>query len=306
MSDHHNLHNDVAISSPKRTRSIMQKFAITTKKSLGQNFLIDNNIIRKIIEAADLNAQHGVVEIGPGIGSLTEQLAMTAKKVVAVEIDRHLIPVLQSTLSSLENVEVVHGDVLQLNLSELLKQHFEPGQNISVVANLPYYITTPIIMKLLEEQLPLDHIVVMIQKEVAERLTASPGSKQYGSLTVAIRYYTEPEIVMTIPKTVFIPQPNVESAVIRLKKRDEPPVKVDDEALFFALVQGSFAQRRKTLVNNLLNANLFDGQEDSKESKKTRIQSLLETVHIEPTRRAETLSIDEFAMLSNEISRLKK
>jgi 16S rRNA (adenine1518-N6/adenine1519-N6)-dimethyltransferase len=284
------------IASPRRTKEIIGKHGFSLKKSLGQNFLIDSNILRKIVGAADLDRSKGALEIGPGIGALTEQLARTAGKVVAVEIDRRLLPILAETLSAYGNVDVVHGDVLKLDLVELFRQHFNDVAQVSVVANLPYYVTTPIIMKLLEERLPLEHIVVMIQREVAERMSAAPGGKEYGSLSIAVQYYCEPELVTIVPASVFVPQPQVDSAVIRLKVREEPPVQVEDEALFFEVVQAAFAQRRKTLANNLLGRFFEKGA-------RAELETLLEGIGIEPSRRGETLSLAEYARLSNALSR---
>lgn len=239
------------ISTPSRTKEIISRHGFSFKKSLGQNFLIDQNILSKIVEAAGLDKDKGALEIGPGIGALTEKLAQTAGVVTAVEIDQRLIPILKEVLEPYENVNVHHGDVLKVDLHELFRQQFADVSKVSVVANLPYYVTTPILMKLLEEKLPLENIVVMIQKEVAERMVAAPGSKDYGSLSIAVQYYSEPKLVCIVPHTVFIPQPNVASAVIRLAVREEPPVRVEDEAFFFEVVQASFAQRRKTIANNL-------------------------------------------------------
>lgn len=283
------------IASPRKTKEIMQKYGFSLKKSLGQNFLIDQNILWNIVSAANLDESKGVLEIGPGIGALTEQLASQAGKVVAIEIDQRLMVILQETLSAYEHVEVIHGDVLKLDLKSIAKEHFAGLKNFSVVANLPYYVTTPIIMKLLEEQLPLENIVVMIQKEVAERLGAKPGGKDYGSLSVAVQFYCEPEIISIVPRTVFIPQPNVDSAVIRLKVRKEPPVSLLNRNHFFDVVQAAFAQRRKTLYNNLLSH--FYGKEN-KEGK-GQLTAILEQCHIDPSRRGETLTIQEFAGISN-------
>lgn len=284
------------ISTPRRTKEIIQRHGFSFKKSLGQNFLIDQNILYKIVEAADLDKETGALEIGPGIGALTEKLAQTANRVTAVEIDQRLIPILQEVLEPYPNVRVHHGDVLKVDLHELFREHFSGVSKVSVVANLPYYVTTPILMKLLEEKLPLDNIVVMIQKEVAVRMAASPGGKDYGSLSIAVQYYSEPKLVCTVPHTVFIPQPNVESAVIRLKVRDKPPVEVDDEKHFFEVVHASFAQRRKTIANNL-KSRYFSGE------GRERLERLLQEAEIEPTRRGETLSIEEYARLSNVLLR---
>lgn len=282
------------IASPKRTKEMIQKHGFTLKKSLGQNFLTDANILSRIVATAKLDESKGVLEIGPGIGSLTQQLAKAAGKVVAVEIDGRLLPILEETLSGYPHAAVVHGDVLKLDLSKLWQEHFADCSKVSVVANLPYYVTTPIIMKLLEEKLPLEYIVVMIQREVAERMSAKPGGKEYGSLSIAVQYYTEPEIATIVPPTVFIPQPNVDSAVIRLKLRETPPVRVEDEALFFEVVHASFAQRRKTLSNNLL-AGIFG------KAAKSDMEAILAEIAIDPSRRGETLSIEEYANLANAI-----
>lgn len=281
------------IATPTRTKEILEKYGFSFKKSLGQNFLIDTNILHNIVAEAGLTKGKGAVEIGPGIGALTEQLGRAAKKVLAIEIDQRLLPILADTLSPYENIEVVHGDVLELDLQALLAEKMADVDKISVVANLPYYVTTPILMKLLEERLPLENIVVMIQKEVADRIAAKPGTKDYGSLSVAAQFYAESEVAMIVPASVFIPRPNVDSAVIRLKVRDRPPVEVDDEDVFFRVVRGSFAQRRKTLLNNLMNS-LF-----RKEQKEAVIQMLAD-IQIDPTRRGETLTLAEFARLANE------
>jgi 16S rRNA (adenine1518-N6/adenine1519-N6)-dimethyltransferase len=279
------------IATPKRTKEIIQKYGIVLKKSLGQNFLIDQNILQKIVTAADLDLTKGALEIGPGIGALTQHLAERAGTVVAVEIDQRLIPILEDTLAPYANATVVHGDVLEVDLKQLFKRRFGEVERVSVVANLPYYVTTPIIMKLLEEKLPLEHIVVMIQKEVAERMAAPPGGKDYGSLSIAVQYYCEPELVTIVPRTVFVPQPGVDSAVIRLKVREKPPVEVADEEFFFEVVQASFTQRRKTIFNNL--ASRFFTKET-----KSELEPILRGCDIEPSRRGETLSIVEYARLS--------
>ncbi|MCU6710864.1 16S rRNA (adenine(1518)-N(6)/adenine(1519)-N(6))-dimethyltransferase RsmA [Paenibacillus sp. J5C_2022] len=278
------------VATPKRTKEIIARHGFSFKKSLGQNFLIDGNVLSAIVAAAELDKTKGALEIGPGIGALTQRLAAEAGKVTAVELDQRLIPILQEVLEGEEHVRVVHGDVLKLDLKELFEQQFSDVSGVSVVANLPYYVTTPILMKLLEERLPLEHIVVMIQKEVAQRMAAKPGGKEYGSLSVAVQYYCETSIVCHVPHTVFIPQPNVDSAVIKLSLRSKPAVEVSDERLFFRIVQASFAQRRKTLANNLT---VVVGKE-----RREALNELLHSLGIEPSRRGETLSLEEFGRLS--------
>jgi 16S rRNA (adenine1518-N6/adenine1519-N6)-dimethyltransferase len=283
------------VATPKNTKNLIQKHGIVLKKSLGQNFLIDQNVLHKIVGAAELSGDKGVLEIGPGIGALTQQLAKTAGRVLAVEIDQRLLPILAETLEPYPHATVVHGDVLKLDLPALIRQHFDGMAGVSVVANLPYYITTPIIMKLLEEKLPLENIVVMIQKEVADRMAARPGGKEYGSLSIAVQFYCEAELVAIVPRTVFVPQPNVDSAVIRLRVRKEPPVHVQDEDFFFEVVQASFVQRRKTIYNNLA-ARFF-----TKETK-PELEALLHSIRIDPIRRGETLSMEEYARLADALS----
>ncbi|MEH6953134.1 MULTISPECIES: 16S rRNA (adenine(1518)-N(6)/adenine(1519)-N(6))-dimethyltransferase RsmA [Neobacillus] len=280
------------IATPVRTKDILKKYGFSFKKSLGQNFLIDTNILKKIVSFADLTQESGAIEIGPGIGALTEQLARTSKKVVAFEIDQRLLPILNDTLSPYPNVKIIHNDVLEADVAEVMKEEFNDMANVMVVANLPYYVTTPIIMKLLEEHLPIRGIVCMLQKEVADRISAKPGTKDYGSLSIAVQYYTEAETVMIVPKTVFVPQPNVDSAVIRLTRREQPAVTVTDESFFFQVTRASFAQRRKTLLNNLT-SQLPEGKQ-----KKEEILQALSASGIDPTRRGETLSLEEFGRLS--------
>ncbi|SHT11954.1 dimethyladenosine transferase [Mycobacteroides abscessus subsp. abscessus] len=281
------------IATPVRTQEILKKFGFSFKKSLGQNFLIDTNILKRIVDHANLTEKSGAIEIGPGIGALTEQLARNSEKVVAFEIDQRLLPILKETLAPYPNTTIIHEDVLKANVKEVIEEQFEGLEDIMVVANLPYYVTTPIIMKLLEEKLPIRGIVCMLQKEVADRIAAKPGGKDYGSLSIAVQYYTEAETVMIVPKTVFMPQPNVDSAVIRLTVRQEPVVKVRNEDFFFQVTRASFAQRRKTILNNLT-SQLPDGK-----AKKDMILQALEKAEIEPARRGETLSIAEFAQLSD-------
>ena len=283
------------IATPIRTRTILEKYGFSFKKSLGQNFLIDTNILNRIVDHANLTENSGVIEIGPGIGALTEQLAKRAKKVVAFEIDQRLLPILRDTLAPYQNVHVIHNDVLKADVNEVINAELNDVADIMVVANLPYYVTTPIIMKILEDHLPVRGIVVMLQKEVADRIAAKPSTKEYGSLSIAIQYYMEAETVMTVPRTVFVPQPNVDSAVIRLTKRDKPAAEVQNEKFFFELIRASFAQRRKTILNNLT-SNLPNGKEN-----KEQIERALAEVEIEPRRRGETLSIEEFAKLSDQL-----
>lgn len=281
------------IATPARTRAILDKYGFSFKKSLGQNFLIDTNILRNIVDHAQLTEESGAIEVGPGIGALTEQLAKRSKKVVAYEIDQRLLPILKETLEPYPHAKIIHQDILKANVKEMLDTEFQDIQDIMLVANLPYYVTTPIIMKILEEKLPLRGVVVMLQKEVAERISAKPGTKEYGSLSIAIQYYTKPEVVMIVPKTVFVPQPNVDSAVIRLTIRETPSVSVKNEEFFFKVTRASFAQRRKTILNNL-SSQLEGGKE-----KKAEIIEALEQANIEPSRRGESLSIEEFAKLSD-------
>jgi 16S rRNA (adenine1518-N6/adenine1519-N6)-dimethyltransferase len=280
------------IATPVRTKQILEKYGFSFKKSLGQNFLVDLNILRNIVKFANLSAESAVIEIGPGIGALTEQLAKQANKVIAFEIDDRLLPILKETLEPYEQVTIIHKDVLKVDLKEVIDRECSPGQDLMVVANLPYYVTTPILMKLITDDLPIRGIVVMLQKEVADRIAAAPGTKNYGSLSIAIQYYMDAETVMTVPKSVFVPQPNVDSAVIRLTKRTSPAVKVKDEKFFFQVVRASFAQRRKTILNNL-------GHNLGTKEQKPLIEQGLKDADIDPQRRGESLSIGEFAKLSD-------
>ncbi|OZM55854.1 16S rRNA (adenine(1518)-N(6)/adenine(1519)-N(6))-dimethyltransferase [Lottiidibacillus patelloidae] len=286
------------ISAPQRTKEIIAKHNFSFKKSLGQNFLIDQNILNNIVSAADLSPDSGVIEIGPGIGSLTERLAKKAKNVVAFEIDQRLIPILEETLEPYENAKVINQDVLEADIHAVIEENFSDGQDIMVVANLPYYVTTPIILKLLNDNLPIRGIVIMIQKEVADRIAAKPSTKEYGSLSIAIQFFAEAETVMTVPHTVFIPKPNVDSAVIKITKRTEPLAIVKDEEFMFEVVRASFAQRRKTIINNLKS---FFGKDE-----KDKVEQALNASGIDPKRRGETLSIEEFAKLSDELHHLLK
>ncbi|MEG0386388.1 16S rRNA (adenine(1518)-N(6)/adenine(1519)-N(6))-dimethyltransferase RsmA [Solibacillus cecembensis] len=281
------------IATPIRTKEILEKYGFSFKKSLGQNFLIDPNILRNIVSHANLTENSGAIEVGPGIGALTEHLARGAKKVVSFEIDQRLLPVLEDTLSPYDNVKIVHSDILKADVVNVIEQEFPGIEDIMVVANLPYYVTTPILMKLLNDRLPIRGFVVMMQKEVADRISAKPGTKAYGSLSIAIQYYMTAEVAMIVPKTVFMPQPNVDSAVIRLIKHDTPPVQVIDEDFLFEVSRASFAQRRKTILNNLQNG-LMNGKQN-----KQKIIEALEQAGIDPSRRGETLTIQEFGQLAD-------
>ncbi|APB30559.1 16S rRNA (adenine(1518)-N(6)/adenine(1519)-N(6))-dimethyltransferase RsmA [Vagococcus teuberi] len=281
------------IATPSRTKEILKKHGFSFKKSLGQNFLTEPNILRKIAEAGDLSKEDGVIEIGPGIGALTEHLARHAGKVLAFEIDQRLIPVLEDTLSPYDNITVVNEDILKADVVAEAKKVFDEEQPIKVVANLPYYITTPIMMHLLMSPLDITTMVVMMQKEVADRMTAKPSTKAYGSLSIAVQFYMEAKLAFIVPKTAFVPQPNVDSAIIKLEKRETPIVDVIDETFFFELTRASFTQRRKTLWNNLTS---HFGKDDQ---TKQWLEKSLEESDIDPKRRGETLSIAEFGKLSN-------
>lgn len=280
------------IATPQRTKEILNKYGFNFKKSLGQNFLIDTNVLRNIVAAANITETSGVIEVGPGIGALTEQLAKKAKKVVSFEIDQRLLPVLEDTLQPYDNIEIIHSDVLKADIKAAIAEHFQDVDDLMVVANLPYYVTTPILMRLLEERLPVRGIVVMIQAEVADRIAAKPGTKEYGALSIAAQYYATAEKVMTVPGSVFIPQPRVDSAVLRLTIREEPAVHVQDESYFFKVFHACFANRRKTILNNLVH-NI------GPKEKKTEIEAALEEAGVDPKRRGETLSLDEFGKLSD-------
>ncbi|MFL2100949.1 16S rRNA (adenine(1518)-N(6)/adenine(1519)-N(6))-dimethyltransferase RsmA [Desemzia sp. FAM 23991] len=281
------------IATPSRTKEILQKHGFSLKKSLGQNFIVEPNILANIVKAAGLDENTNVIEVGPGIGALTEYVARSSKQVVAFEIDDRLIPVLEDTLSPYDNIRVVHQDVLKAHLKEVLAETIDLDERLMVVANLPYYITTPIIMHFLESEMRIDGLVIMMQKEVADRITAAPGSKAYGSLSIAIQYYMEAEIAFIVPKTVFVPQPNVDSAILKLTRRDTPVAEVKNEELFFKLVRAAFVQRRKTIWNNLL---IRYGKTDEVKAELTKG---LEAAGIDPKRRGETISIVEFGKLAD-------
>lgn len=278
---------------------LLEQHQLAPKKSLGQNFLVDRNFLDKIVAAAELDETKGALEIGPGIGALTQVLAQTAKKVAAVEIDGRLVPILQDMFRDRDNVRIVHGDALEVNFPSLFADWFADVPEVSVTANLPYYVTTPIIMKLLESQLPLAHIVVMVQKEVAGRMAALPGTKDYGSLSIAVQYFAETKVITNVPRTVFIPRPNVDSAIIRLTRRKTPPVRVLSEPFLFAVVQASFARRRKTIWNNL--------RQFADQLPHDELLTVLKSCNIDASRRGETLSLAEFAALSDALwNRLHK
>ena len=286
------MSKEKAIATPSKTKTYLDKYQFSFKKSLGQNFIIDVNILKNILNVAGVTKETGVIEIGPGIGALTEQLAIGADYVLAFELDQRLDSILKESLADYENIKIIFQDILKTNLKPFIKEHFKPEQSIKLVANLPYYVTTPIIMQLLMANLPLESITVMIQKEVAERMASLPNSKSYGSLSIAVQYYTEANTAMIVPRTAFMPQPNVDSAVLHLTYRDRPPVDVKDEAFFFNLVKASFAQRRKTLRNNL--KRYFKDQYDNEV-----IETKLNEAQIDGQRRAESLSMKEFARLAN-------
>ncbi len=277
--------------SPKYTKEVLENHGFTFSKSLGQNFLVDGNIVRKICEEGNITKEDNVLEIGPGIGTLTEELSLRAKKVVAIEIDRGLLPILDNTLKNYSNIEIVQGDVLEVDLKRIIEEKFDTG-DIKVVANLPYYITTPIIGRLIEEELEFHSIIVMVQKEVADRIIATPGSKDFSSLSVFVQYYTEPEIILKVPKTVFMPRPKVDSAVLKLKLKKEK-IDLENRELFFKVVKAAFSQRRKTLVNSL----------NSKELgvDKKEIREILKKTNIDPKKRAEDLSVEDFAKISSNL-----
>ncbi|MDD4371384.1 MAG: 16S rRNA (adenine(1518)-N(6)/adenine(1519)-N(6))-dimethyltransferase RsmA [Anaerostipes sp.] len=278
------------LSNPKKTIEIIQKYGFDFQKRFGQNFLIDSHVLEKIIEAANITKDDFVLEIGPGIGTMTQYLAEHAREVMAVEIDGNLIPILEDTLSEYSNVSVLNQDILKVDIGAIAKEKND-GKPIKVVANLPYYITTPIIMGLFESKVPMDSITVMVQKEVASRMQVGPGTKEYGALSLAVQYYAKPYIVANVPPNCFMPRPKVGSAVIRLTKYQEPPVTVKDEKLLFQLIRASFNQRRKTLQNGINNSNL--------NFSKQQVVDALDIMGISPTIRGEALTLEQFAKLSD-------
>ncbi|MBE5965732.1 MAG: 16S rRNA (adenine(1518)-N(6)/adenine(1519)-N(6))-dimethyltransferase RsmA [Lachnospiraceae bacterium] len=285
------------LGNPRNTIEILNKYRFVFQKKFGQNFLIDTHVLDKIIRAAEITKEDFVLEIGPGIGTLTQYLCENAREVAAVEIDKMLIPILSETLSSYSNVTVLNEDILKVDLMALVQEK-NAGRPIKVVANLPYYITTPIIMELFERHVPLDNVTVMVQKEVADRMQARPGSKDYGALSLAVQYYAEPYIVANVPPNCFMPRPNVGSAVIRLTLHKEPVVQVKEEALLFRLIRASFNQRRKTLVNGLNNSSELSFTKDE-------IQKAIQEEGFSENIRGEALTLEQFAGLANRLSALK-
>ena len=283
--------NMATLGIPQNTIAVLQKYNFNFQKKFGQNFLIDTGVLDRIISASEITKEDCVLEIGPGIGTMTQYLAESAREVIAVEIDKALIPILEDTLSAYDNVTVINDDILKVDINRIAEER-NGGKPIKVVANLPYYITTPIIMGLFEKHVPLKSITIMVQKEVADRMQVGPGTKDYGALSLAVQYYAKPQIIANVPPNCFIPRPNVGSAVIRLTRYEQPPVTAQDEALLFAIIRASFNQRRKTLANGLSNA---------KELKLTREQvvEVLEQMGLSATIRGEALTLEQFAQLSN-------
>lgn len=283
------------LGNPQETIAVLQRYGFNFQKKYGQNFLIDTHVLDKIIGAAQIGPDDFVLEIGPGIGTMTQYLAEAARKVVAVEIDTKLIPILQDTLKEYDNVTVLNEDILKVDIRKIAEEK-NGGKPIKVVANLPYYITTPIIMGLFESEVPLDSITVMVQKEVADRMQVGPGTKDYGALSLAVQYYAEPYIVANVPPNCFIPRPAVGSAVIRLTRYQEKPVKVNDASFMFKIIRASFNQRRKTLQNGLYNSSEL-------RIPKEKTVAALEEMGLTPTIRGEKLSLEEFAQLSDILGR---
>lgn len=288
-----------ALGIPQNTIAVLQKYNFSFQKKYGQNFLVDTHVLDRIIEESGITEEDFVLEIGPGIGTMTQYLCESAREVTAVEIDKNLIPILNDTLSEYDNVTVINEDILKLDIARLARERNE-GKPIKVVANLPYYITTPIIMGLFESGVPIDSITVMVQKEVADRMQVGPGTKDYGALSLAVQYYAKPEIVAEVPSNCFMPRPNVGSAVIRLKRHSEPPVQVDDEKLMFRIIRASFNQRRKTLANGLNNSPEIH-------LPKEMIQESILELGVPVTVRGEALTLEQFAAFSNIIgNKMKK
>lgn len=277
------------------TKAVLDRHGFTFKKSFGQNFLTDTNILQKIVDTAEIDKQVNVIEIGPGIGALTEFLAERAAEVMAFEIDDRLIPILADTLGRFDNVTVVHQDILKADLQTQIKQFKNPDLPIKVVANLPYYITTPILMHLIESKIPFSEFVVMMQREVADRISAEPNTKAYGSLSIAVQYYMTAKVAFIVPRTVFVPAPNVDSAILKMVRRSEPLVSVRDEDFFFRVAKASFVHRRKTLWNNLTNH--FGKSDDTK----SRLEQVLEQAELLPSVRGEALTMADFARLADNL-----
>ncbi len=287
------------LGTPTATAQVIKKYGFSFQKKFGQNFLIDANILEKIIASAEITKEDCVIEIGPGIGTMTQYLAENAREVVAVEIDKNLIPILEETLKEYENVSILNEDILKVDLNRLVKEKND-GRPIKVVANLPYYITTPIIMGLFESQVPLSSITIMVQKEVADRMQVGPGTKDYGALSLAVQYYAKPEIMLNVPPACFMPRPNVGSAVIRLTRFEEPPAKTQDERKMFSIIRAAFNQRRKTLANALTNGLAYTNEEGRViHVSRKEVCETLEKMGLSQTIRGEALSLEQFARLSD-------
>ncbi|HZK34803.1 MAG TPA: 16S rRNA (adenine(1518)-N(6)/adenine(1519)-N(6))-dimethyltransferase RsmA [Bacillota bacterium] len=282
-----------SLTSPRQLKELLDRHGFHFRKSLGQNFLIDENILNKIVDGAGISKEDFVLEVGPGAGTLTRALASRAKKVAAVEIDNRLISILSETLGGYNNVELIQADILKLDIKELVDNVFD-GQSFKLVANLPYYITTPIIMRFLEEGHPFETMVVMLQREVAERMMAASGSKEYGALSIGVQFYTKPRLITRVPASVFMPPPKVGSIVLALDKRVEPAVRVKDRGAFFSLVKAVFSQRRKTLLNTIYASKISDMEKDD-------LRLRLKELGIDPQRRGETLSLEELSKMSNKL-----
>lgn len=285
------------LGNPTNTREIIDKYGFMFQKRFGQNFLIDGNVVEKIVREAGVTKDDFVLEIGPGIGTMTQLLCENAREVAAVEIDTNLIPILKETLAPYDNVTVINEDILKVDIPALAQEK-NGGRPIKVVANLPYYITTPIIMGLFESHVPIDSITIMVQREVADRMQVGPGTKDYGALSLAVQYYAKPEIVLNVPPTCFMPRPNVGSAVIRLKKHETCPVQVDDAEFMFRLIRASFNQRRKTLANGLSNSSELT-------LSKEKIAEAIDSLGVSPSIRGEALTLEQFAQLANYFTRNK-
>ena len=290
---HDCIRNKMRIADHSVTRAILERHGFTFKKSFGQNFLTDTNILQKIVDTAEIDKKVNVIEIGPGIGALTEFLAESAAEVMAFEIDDRLVPILADTLRDFDNVTVVNQDILKVDLAQYIAEFKNPDLPIKVVANLPYYITTPILMYLIESGIPFSEFVVMMQKEVADRISAQPNTKAYGSLSIAVQYYMTAKVAFIVPRTVFVPAPNVDSAILKMVRRDQPAVEVQDEKFFFKVSKASFVHRRKTLWNNLTSH--FGKSEETK----SKLTAALERADLSPSVRGEALSLEEFARLAD-------